>query len=77
MPNYQISAQRTTYYTIDIEAADESEAEDKVFHEDLEFDLDSYAVDWDTMEVTDVQEFCEDCNELDCVCNVDQEVPNG
>jgi len=75
MPRYQVSAQRTTYYVIDIEAEDEDAAEDLVFTEDLDHDLDSYAVDWDTMEVTDVAELCEDCDSLVCVC--EQEASDG
>jgi hypothetical protein len=75
MPKYQVSAQRVTYYVIDIEAEDEDAAEDLVFTEDLEYDLDTYAVDWDTMEVTDVAELCEDCESLVCECK--EQAANG
>lgn len=57
MPKYNIEALRTTYYYIpDLEADSIEEAEQMVFHEKLPQDIESYAVDWEPVEATDIME---------------------
>ena len=57
MPKYNIEAQRTTYYYIeDLEANSPEEAEQMVFMENLPNDIETWAVDWDPVEVENVEE---------------------
>jgi hypothetical protein len=57
MPKYNIEAQRTTYYYIEgLEANSAEEAERMAFLENLPSDIESYAVDWDPVEVQDIEE---------------------
>lgn len=57
MPKYNINALRTTYYHIDNLEADSMEhAEQMVFMEKLPFDIETYAVDWDPVEATEIEE---------------------
>jgi len=57
MPKYNIEAQRTTYYYIeDLEANSPEEAKQMVFMENLTNDIETWAVDWDPVEVDNVEE---------------------
>jgi hypothetical protein len=57
MPKYNIEAQRTTYYYIeDLEANSPEEAKQMVFLENLTNDIETWAVDWDPVEVDNVEE---------------------
>jgi hypothetical protein len=57
MPKYNIEAQRITYYYIeDLEANSPEEAEQMVFLENLPNDIETWAVDWDPVEVENVEE---------------------
>lgn len=62
MPLYNIQAQRTTFYDIEIWAEDEDEARRIVEMEDFQEgeDLEQFAIDWDPVEVTDLEELEEE-----------------
>lgn len=61
MPKYNIEAQRTTYYYIEgLEAISEEAARQMVFMENLPEDIETYAVDWDPVDVQDIDELEEE-----------------
>lgn len=62
MPTYNIQAQRTTFYDIEIWAENEDEARRIVEMEDFQEgeELENFAIDWDPVEITDLEEMEEE-----------------
>lgn len=62
MALYRVEAQRTTYYEIELEANSPAEAERLVAMENLPdgTDLDIWAVDWDPVDVQDVEDISDE-----------------
>ena len=56
MPLFDITATRETTYQFEIEADTEAEALEEIERIEREEDVESYAIDWYPLEITDVEE---------------------
>jgi hypothetical protein len=56
MPLYDITAKRETFYQFEIEADSEAEAIEEMEAIQLTDEVETYAVDWYPLEITDIEE---------------------